>query len=105
MKAKPNKKAASKESSYSPNSRPVWCGEFTPRERELVNKLSADERREALLKAAAKKPAVKKPAKPAKVSKPAKKASKPSAKKASSFPSMKSAPQLPSDKVAQEQLL
>lgn len=101
---KTNKKAAKKVGSYSTNSRPVWCGEFSPKERELVNHLSADQRREALLKAAAKMPAVKKPAKPAKASKPEKKASKPAVKKTAERP-MSKPEQLPAtDKAEQSKL-
>lgn len=58
-----NKKIATpevKKTSYTANTRPVYCGEWTQAERKLLNKLTTEERHDALLEAAkAKKPAKK----------------------------------------------
>lgn len=52
------KKPVTKKTSYSPGSRPVFCGEMADAERRAINKLPTESRLAALLSAAAKyKPA------------------------------------------------
>ncbi len=48
------KKVTPKKSGYIPNARPVWCGEWTAAERKLLDRLTTEERRAALLAAAKK---------------------------------------------------
>ena len=74
------KKPVTKKTSYSPSSRPVFCGEMTDAERKSINKLPTESRLAALLSAAAKyKPApAPKPSPKKKVAK--KQAAKPKSK-------------------------